>query len=257
MTALTRDVAEAWMARWDRQQEGYMPEREERFTALIDAVELFVAKPDPLILDLGCGPGSLAARLLDRVPGATVVAIDTDPLLMTLGRAAYGERKGLEFADLDLRSPGWAASLGLDRPVDAAVSTTALHWLSDDELGVAYGELAGAMRPGALFLNGDHMSVADQAPALGKLEVDLRAHATRRRFGGDLPEDWAQWWEAVAADPHLGPLKTERDDVAAAHDSNESYLLSSHVNALRTTGFTEITTLWQRGDDRLLAATRA
>ena len=82
-----------------------------------------------LVLDLGCGPGSLSVRLLDRLPGAIVIAVDADPLLLALGRAAWADRPGLRFADLDLRDPGWAASLGLDRPVDAVVSTTALHWL--------------------------------------------------------------------------------------------------------------------------------
>ena len=56
------------------------------------------------MLDLGCGPGSLAVRLLDRMPAARVVAIDTDPLLLALGRAAYGGRSGLRFVDQDLRN---------------------------------------------------------------------------------------------------------------------------------------------------------
>jgi trans-aconitate methyltransferase len=34
------------------------------------------------VLDLGCGPGSLAARLLERLPAASVVAIDSYPLLL-------------------------------------------------------------------------------------------------------------------------------------------------------------------------------
>ncbi|GII56468.1 hypothetical protein Pth03_48570 [Planotetraspora thailandica] len=113
---LTFDVARDWVDRWDRQQEGYLPEREERFTALIDAVEAGTGRPDPLVVDLGCGPGSLAARLLDRLPQATVVAVDTDPVLLSLGRARYGGRDGLRFVDLDLRVPGWTAGLGLDRP---------------------------------------------------------------------------------------------------------------------------------------------
>src|SRR6516165_2411516 len=115
-----------WINRWDAQQQWYMPDREERFTALIDAVEAGTGRDDPLVLDLGCGPGSLAVRLLERIPGAAVVAIDDDPLLLALGRAAYGGRRGLSFADQDLRAPGWAGALALDRAADAAVSTTAL-----------------------------------------------------------------------------------------------------------------------------------
>jgi trans-aconitate methyltransferase len=103
---LDRRAALDWIARWDIQQLGYLPDREERFTALIDAVEGGTPGPDPLVLDLGCGPGSLAVRLLDRLPGATVVGVDADPLLLTLGRIAWPDRAGLSFAEIDLRAAG-------------------------------------------------------------------------------------------------------------------------------------------------------
>src|SRR6516165_1399435 len=110
---MDRELAAAWVDRWESQQQGFLPDREERFTALIDAVADGAGRPDPLVLDLGCGPGSLAVRLLDRIPGATVIGVDADPVLLALGRAAYGERARLRFADCDLRTPGWAAALGL------------------------------------------------------------------------------------------------------------------------------------------------
>src|ERR1700735_1374734 len=131
LPALDAAAARDWIDRWDRQQEVYMPDREERFTALIDAVEAGTGRPDPLVLDLGCGPGSLAVRLLDRLPRARVIGIDADPVSLALGQAAYSDRPGLRLVDLDLREPGWSARLGLAPPTnaDAAVSTTALHWL--------------------------------------------------------------------------------------------------------------------------------
>src|ERR1700679_3756202 len=57
LPALDAAAARDWIERWDLQQEVYMPDREERFTALIDAVEAGSGRPDPLVLDLGCGPG--------------------------------------------------------------------------------------------------------------------------------------------------------------------------------------------------------
>src|ERR1700684_2063555 len=132
MPELTQDAALSWIERWDRQQEVYLAEREERFTVLLDALEAGVGREDPLVLDLGSGPGSLSVRLLDRLPRATVLAVDADPVTLTLGRAAYGERPGLQFTDLDLSTPGWSA--GLPGPADAAVSTTALHWLTESQL---------------------------------------------------------------------------------------------------------------------------
>jgi trans-aconitate methyltransferase len=251
---LTTTVAQTWISRWDRQQEGYLPDREERFTALIDAVEAGAGRSDPLILDLGCGPGSLATRLLDRLPQATVVAIDTDPLLLALARGAHPGRTELRFADLDLRTPGWAAALDLDRPADAAVSTTALHWLPEPSLRTAYTELASVLRPGGLFLNGDHLDVGEST--LHRLERALAERATQRRFGEDAPEDWRQWWDAAAADPALADLVAARTE-AAGHHGSESAHLSVHTAALRDAGFGEMGTLWQHGNNRILCAIRA
>ena len=53
MPELDRDTARAWIERWDRQQEEGLADREDRFTALIDAVEEGTGRPDPLILDIG------------------------------------------------------------------------------------------------------------------------------------------------------------------------------------------------------------
>src|SRR6202034_1403380 len=39
LPALDAAAARDWIERWDLQQEVYMPDREDRFTALIDAVE--------------------------------------------------------------------------------------------------------------------------------------------------------------------------------------------------------------------------
>src|ERR1700687_3303565 len=106
-------AARDWIERWDRQQEVYMPDREDRFTALIDAVEAGAGRPDPLVLDLGCGPGSLAVRLLGRLPSASVIGVAADPVTLALGRAGYAGVPGLRFADLDLRESGWVSRLGL------------------------------------------------------------------------------------------------------------------------------------------------
>jgi len=254
-----RNRAVQWIGRWDAQQESFMPDREERFTVLIDAVEAGAGRDDPLVLDLGSGPGSLAVRLLDRMPAARVVAIDTDPLLLALGRAAHGGRPGLRFADQDLRVPGWAGRLGLSRAADAAVSTTALHWLDGAELRAVYAELAAVLRPGGLLLDGDHMKEDEAAlPGLARLGDAVSERAIRRRTDGEqgAREDWKAWWEAVAVAPELTGLAAERERrrLSEDHHGSESVLLSQHVAALRAAGFAEIGTLWQYGENRILCA---
>ena len=255
MPELDRGTAQDWINRWDRQQEESLPDREDRFTALIDAVEEGTERRDPLVLDLGCGPGSLAVRLLDRLPRATVIGIDADPVSLTLGQAAYSGRPGLRFLDLDLRVPGWSGRLGLDRLADAAVSTTALHWLREPDLRAMYAELAAVLRPGGLLLNGDHFNLdPKESPTLARLDLALRQREDLRRFPGGHSESWHAWWEAVDADPLLAPRAAERRrrHVDAGHHGTESTQLATHIEALRVAGFAEIGTLWQRGDNRLL-----
>jgi SAM-dependent methyltransferase len=261
LTALDPATARDWIARWDRQQEVYLPDREDRFTALIDAVAAGTGRPDPLVLDLGCGPGSLATRLLDRIPAATVIAVDADPVTLSLGRAAYPGVRGLRFLDGDLRASGWETELGVEPGhLDAVVSTTALHWLTAAELRGLYLVLAGLLRPGGLFLDGDHLRLDEtENPALARLDRVLEEAADRRRFPAGHAghaEDWRQWWQAVAADPALADANAERERRAVHHHGPESTMLAVHTGALRAAGFAEIGTLWQRGSNRLLAAVR-
>jgi SAM-dependent methyltransferase len=259
MPELDRDAAREWIRRWDLQQEDSLPDREERFTALIDAVEEGTGRSDPLVIDLGAGPGSLSVRLLDRIPAAAVVAVDADPVLLALARTAYGDRAGLRFTAADLRHPGWSGQLNLDRPADAAVSTTALHWLSPEALSAMYAELARILRPGGLLLNGDHLRIDEAAsPVLARLDEALLRREDRRRFPNGHRESWSGWWEAIVAEPALAGEVAEREAWRdhADHHGWASRLLGTHLDALRAAGFTEAGTLWQRGENRLLCAVR-
>jgi SAM-dependent methyltransferase len=298
MTAhLSQAAASAWIDRWDAQQESFLAGREERFTVLIDAVEESAGRPDPLVLDLGCGPGSLATRLLKRIPAATVVAVDADPLLLALGRTARsgrtdaagavgdaadaagevpdaagsGSAGSLRFVGLDLREPGWTKGLGLDRQADAAVSTTALHWLPPDALAAMYAEVATVLRPGGLVLNGDHLAEDEaEAPTLARLgralndrELERQRDSHGRRGGfsgvvqpGQEQETWDGWWDAVTGDPVFADLVAERRRRFRdfEHHGSPSGRLGVHIDALRAAGFAEIGTIWQHGDDRVLCA---
>jgi SAM-dependent methyltransferase len=247
-------AARNWIERWDAQQQAYLPDREDRFTAIIDAVEEVAGQPEPIVLDLGSGPGSLAVRLLRRLPRATVLAVDADPLTLALGRAAWGDLAGLEFRDLDLRTPGWSAGLRLERQPDAAISTTALHWLPQPALAALYAELAGLLRPGGVLLNGDHLSEDDMAPVLRRLGRALIEREERRRFPSGHGESWTDWWTAAAADPALAGLYAQREArrVDSEHHGSPAGRLSVHAEALRAAGFAEVGTLWQRGENRLL-----
>jgi SAM-dependent methyltransferase len=250
----TVQQARQWLDRWDRQQEFYLADREERFAVIADVVEA-ACGAEPLIVDLGVGPGSLAIRLLDRLPGARVVGIDADPLLLGLARSAHGERAGLRLVDHDLRMPGWLDALHLDRAPDAFVSTTALHWLTRGELAELYTACARVLLPGGVLVNGDHLHDGAARPGLDSLtRVVGERRAARVGTAGD--EDWQAWWEAVRQAPELADLAAMRGSHGVHHDVDVAATFEDHVAALRHAGFAEAGTVWQHGDDRVLVAVR-
>ena len=139
-----------WLRRWDAQQTAYLPEREARFNAMLDAVDILL--PEEFVaLDLACGPGAVSQRLLARFPKAHCVAVDLDPVLLTMGQAVLGSMGGrLRWVEADLMSPDWVDKLG-ESQVDAVLSTTALHWLAPEYLTRVYRELGELVRPGGCF----------------------------------------------------------------------------------------------------------
>lgn len=249
-------TARSWLARWDRQQEYYIADREERFAVIADVVRAAVGDT-PLVIDVGCGPGSLAVRLAGSLPGATVVGVDADPLLLGLARTAHGNLPQVRFVEADLRRPGWVEALELPGPVDAVVSTTALHWLTAPELATLHRDVAGMTRPGGVFVNGDHLRAGDdRLIALEEAVRDGRAARVHAATGDEPDEDWGAWWEAVGADPDLASLVGERGARPVDHTADHDPTLHDHERSLREAGFTVTGAVWQHGDDRVLVAVR-
>jgi SAM-dependent methyltransferase len=159
-----------WLKRWDDQQAGYLPDREEQFALMLDVVARLVGEPGRFV-DLACGPGSISARAVAKFPSAEVIGVDLDPFLLEIARQAVA---GARFAEADLREPGWDAVLG-EGPVDAVCSATALHWLDPADLSALAQTLAQRIRPGGVFLNADTMRLGPtEVPRLDALAVDLR-----------------------------------------------------------------------------------
>jgi trans-aconitate 2-methyltransferase len=97
------------------------------------------------VLDAGCGTGRVTQMVLDRAPGARVIAVDgsqqmLDEAARRLEPAVDAGR--VRFVHADLSKP-----LSLDEPVDAVVSTATFHWIKDHD--ALFANLASVMRPGA------------------------------------------------------------------------------------------------------------
>jgi len=248
-------TAGRWLERWERQQQRYAVDREERFTVIADVVEHVTAgHARPLLLDLGCGPGSLAARLAVRLPDAEIVAVDMDPVLLELGRTHHPD--AARYVDAVIGEDGWTDALGLDRPLDAAVSTTALHYLPEPVLRRTYRRLAGLLRPGGALVNGDHFP--QPGPPLSELTALVgRRRAERSR--AHTYEDWESWWAEAARDPELTDLfdRRERRRAGLAGGGDGGGLTAArHAELLKEAGFCHVASVWQFGDSRVLVAVK-
>ncbi|OLT47830.1 hypothetical protein BJF85_14430 [Saccharomonospora sp. CUA-673] len=250
-TVLDRSIAEHWLARWDAQQERYVADREERFAVIADVVDTAtrnVTGSGPVVVDLGCGPGSLSARLLSAIPGAAVVGIDSDPVLLGLGRARHPE---VTFVDADLAGDEWAGAI--PSVVDAAVSTTALHWMDPGDLERLYRTLAEHIRPGGVFVNGDNL--AAHSPRMHELATRVRDRRAER-VGVTGNEDWHAWWTAVETDPALRDLVAERARRTLEHHDDNGVTVDEHRKLLHAAGFSDTAVVWAHGDDTVLVAVR-
>lgn len=106
--------------RWDPRQYGrYADERGRPFLDLLARV---APRHEPrTVVDLGCGPGTLTAMLVDRWPDAEVLGVDSSPEMVAEAAPLAGPR--LSFVEGDVAT--WTPP----RPVDVVVCNAVLQWV--------------------------------------------------------------------------------------------------------------------------------
>jgi trans-aconitate 2-methyltransferase len=120
------------------------------------------------VLDAGCGSGRVTEVLAERLPEGRVIALDGSPSMLDEARRRldrFGDRIEYLLADLE-------ASLPIDRPVDAILSTATFHWIRDHD--ALFDHLAAVLRPGG--------RLAAQCGGAGNLE---RVASALREAGAD------------------------------------------------------------------------
>ena len=137
------------------------------------------------------GTGTVTRRLLQRSPSARLIAVDVDPVLLAIATASFDGDDRMRIVRADLRDPAWRDAVA-EEQVDAAVTSTALHWLPEGAVRRLYHDLARLIRPGGVFAHAEVMPLAD-APNLGAGLARVKRH---RRPGNpsDGSSDWDAWW---------------------------------------------------------------
>ncbi len=230
-----------------------MSGRELRLGVLLDVVEA-MAGTAPTVVDLACGPGTITRRLLDRLPRARSIAVDVDPVLLTIASATFAADDRVRIVRADLNDPAWVDRLP-EPHVDAALTATALHWLPEDVVRRLYGDLAGLVRRGGVVAHTEHMPLAE-LPRLGPALAENEQQ--RRTARDDGRARWDAWWREASRDPALQHAMAQRQAVFETSYPAEEFSPPAdwHIAALRDAGFTEVGVVWRSSASAVVAAVR-
>jgi SAM-dependent methyltransferase len=155
-------AGQAWSAEGYARDAGFVP------VLGADVLALLAPEPGERILDLGCGDGTLTARLVEA--GAEVTGLEPDP---DMARAA--RTRGIEVLEQDAHDP-----FG-DGLFDAVFSNAVLHWMRDPER--VLGHIRRSLRPGGRL-------VAEQGGFGNVAAVVTALNAAREARGGESVHPW-------------------------------------------------------------------
>jgi SAM-dependent methyltransferase len=164
----------------------FNPERERQFEVIGDLVSAAAGgEGSPLIIELCCGAGDLAAFLLGKFPAARYVALDGSPAMLAEATRQCAPFRGrLTTLRFELGSGEWQHMP--ERP-HAIVSSLAVHHLDGHGKRKLFRDLHGLLAPGGAFVLADIMRPASQAGFEIAAEAYERAVAMRSlEVRGDL-----------------------------------------------------------------------
>ena len=186
-----------------RHDAGFTPAlRFHRLTPLFDAVaavavrdralkrrllDLAALRDGEMVLDLGCGTGTLAVAAARSAPTATITGLDADPAVLAKARGrAAGEEAVIAFDE------GRSTALPYpDAGFDVVLSTLFFHHLSDDAKRETANEVVRVLRPGGRVVIGDVGRPQDplmRAAVLVTVQALDGPATTALNVRGDLPD---------------------------------------------------------------------
>lgn len=196
-----REQYDAGAARYDQRWAGYV----RRTNALL--LEAAAVRLGERVLDLGCGTGALAARLVAAHPDQAVTGVDLSRAMLDEARRKLAGASHVRFVQADLRD------LPLpDARFDVVLSASALHYVADPAR--ALGEAHRVLVPGGRLVLLDWrrdalgMGLLDRAlglfdPAHGRTLSQAELDGVLREAGfGDValrPERIGWWGLMIAA----------------------------------------------------------
>lgn len=222
---------------WAEENREATAHRRRTIDLLVAAVTDYLAATDVprRLLDVGCGHGVIAERLLREIADVTLVGVDgSQPMLGFAAQtlAPFGDRVALSQLDFETATPG---SIG-GGPFGVAIAVQSIHNASDAGKQRAYAAIRAALAPGGLLLVVDRIRLA--TPDL------FPVYSTVWRLFGD--EYYGQQREGATFEEHSRSV-AERGDLPASLEQN--------ILWLREAGFSQVAAVHVVGIRAVIAAT--
>jgi SAM-dependent methyltransferase len=191
---------------------------------VLERLLLHRLRPGARILDVCCGSGQIAARLLER--GFSVTGADSSQVMLLYAseHAPLGE---FFLAD--------ARSFTLDAPCDAAISTfeSLNHMPSLDDLRAVFARVHAALVPGGIFYFDLNTDEGMRARWNGDMKIHDAGRVCHIRLGYS-PETWTGRMH-IAISPAGGDGPSQTFDIFERHFPAEDV-----QRALEAAGFTQV-----------------
>jgi len=238
-----------WIERYDRMQQRYLVKRSERFDVIARLIKAVCPSPN-LIVDLGCGTGSLTIRLLEEFDSAKIFAVDLDPAVLLLAEHRLKNFKNrVQIVRSDMTKMDWNQCIG----ADAVVSATALHWLRPQDIETVYCQIHKILRNGGIFLNADH---AGSSNNLIQRNWEFNREQMRAQEQTQSADDWDGFWQQFFSE--LGDdVRIERQEALGQWQGTEDGMpLQRHFQKLEQCGFENIDCFWRCDCDAIYGAVK-
>ncbi len=155
--------------------------------AVVERLSRLGLRGDETIVDAGCGTGRLTAELLERWPGAHVIAVDGSRAMIDVAKghlARFGDRVAFVCADLE----GWYD----DACADVVFSTATFHWIKNHPK--LFRNVFRSLEPGGWLC-----AQCGGGPNLAMHEARWDALMRTERFARYFA-DWVDPWEFASAE---------------------------------------------------------
>lgn len=223
---------------WAAQNTEENPARKPSLDLLLQVLadHLVSASVPRRVLDLGCGHGVIAARVLQEIEGTTLMGVDGSIPMLDLAceqLASYPGRWRLHQADFEVMIPADLTG----EPFGAAIAVQSLHNCSDTGKQKVLASMQAVLAPNGLFLLLDRIRLA-----------------TSGLFGV-----YRSVWDRLGPtsnDQHLEGQTFEEHERTRISRDDQPGSLDMNLLWLREAGFSEVATVHVIGIQALIAAVK-